>query len=47
MTTADLPEEIPPNVDTSTQPDDGDQPDQEPGYVEVEVSSDDAVVAEL
>ena len=37
------PEPMPPAVDTSTQPDDGPQPDQEPGYVEVEVADEDTV----
>ena len=41
------PVEIPPTVDTSTRDDDGAQPHQEPMYVEVEVASADAVVAEL
>lgn len=41
------PVEIPLTVDTSTRDEDGPQPHQEPMYVEVEVSSDDAVVAEL
>lgn len=41
------PVEIPQTVDTSTRLDDGAQPHQEPMYVEVEVASADAVVAEL
>ena len=37
------PEPVSPVVDTSIRPDDGDQPDQSPGFVEVEVDDVDAV----